>query len=104
MGIVAKAAPPPNTYCPLGVIPKYVVSRLARNSPPNLSACRPRVQAKFCCPMNRLPNEEVIDPPGTLNPSNVPSENTTEGSVRSGVGKLGVVLVTLSDDVEEKLG
>src|SRR5579862_1482691 len=101
MALIANAVPPPNTYCPLGVIPKCPESRLARTSPPNLMECCPRVHEKFCCPMNRLPIEVLTDPPGTLNPSYKPSEKTTEGSVWSGVGKLGVVRVTLSEEVQE---
>jgi hypothetical protein len=85
-------------------MPKYVVSRFARNSPPNFSECCPRVQEKFCRPANRLPNAAVTDPPAASNASYNPSANTTERSVWSGVGKLGVVRVTLSDDSQEKLG
>src|ERR1035438_10302208 len=69
IALVANAAPPPNTYCPLGLCPKYVVSRFARNSPPNLNACRPRVHAKLCRPTNRLPSDAVTDPPVASNGS-----------------------------------
>ena len=104
MVAVAKAAPPPKVYCPFRAVPKYVVSRFARNSPPNLNECFPRVHAKLCRPVNRFPSDAVTDPPAASNASYRPSAKISDGSVWSGVGKCGVVRVKLSDDSEVKLG
>jgi hypothetical protein len=40
----------------------------------------------------------MTDPPGELNASKDPSLNFKAGSVRFGVGKEGVLRVTLTDD------
>ena len=45
-----------------------------------------------------------LDPAAELNASNDPSLNFSAGSVRFGVGKEGVLLVTLMDDAIDTLG
>ena len=70
----------------------------------NFSACRSVVQAKFNCPWNRLPKDDITDPAAPLKGSNRPSLNFKAGSAWFGVTKDGVVRVTLSDDDQSKRG
>src|SRR6201981_3331263 len=96
--------PPPKSYSPLGLVPKYVVSRLRRASAPHFTACRGLVQAKFSCPLNKFPTAEHTDPAALLYASYRPSLNLRAGSVWFGVTNEGVVRVKLNDVDQRKRG
>src|SRR5581483_1453733 len=79
-------------------MPKYVVSRLPRASPPALNVCFPRIHVKFCRTWNRFPKDAMTDPPAALKASYSALPKVSAGSVWLGVGKDGVVRVKLMDD------
>src|SRR5580704_11459587 len=99
-----QTVPPPKSYSPLGLIPKYVVSRLRRASAPHFTTCRAVVQEAFNCPWNKFPNADITVPAAPLNASYRPSMNFKAGSVWFGVTNDGVVRVTLNDDDHTKRG
>src|ERR1700693_5719042 len=96
--------PPPKSYSPFGLVPKYVVSRLRRASVPHFTVCRAVVQAKFNCNWNKFPNPDITEPAALLYASYRPSLNLRAGSVWFGVTNEGVVRVKLNDVDQTKRG
>src|ERR1700747_73883 len=89
--------PPPKSYSPFGLMPKYVVSRLRRASVPHFTTCRAVVQAKFNCNWNKFPNADITEPAALLYASYRPSLNLRGGAVWFGVTNEGVVPVKLKE-------
>src|ERR1700757_5547543 len=96
--------PPPKSYSPFGLVPKYVVSRLRRASAPHFTACRWLVHAKFSCPWNKFPNADITEPAALLNASYRPSLNLRAGSVWFEVTNECVVRAKLSEVDQRKRG
>src|SRR5258705_8972453 len=99
-----KEIPPRKAISPLGLVPKYVVSRLRRASTPHFTACLGLVHAKFNFPWNKFPKADITEPAALLYASYRPSLNLRAGSVWFGVTNEGAVRVKLNDVDQRKGG